>query len=217
MRRLPLFAALVALALSGCRGTLSDDAPIHPNLNMDFQEKFEAQEANPFFADDAAMRQPVPGTVARGLLRTTGNAPYFLGRSADGAFVQQIPMAVNEQVVERGQERYNIYCAVCHGRAGDGQGIIMTGLVDGQGFGYTPAPTYHTDRLRSIEDGYYYDVITHGIRSMPSYAHELSVPDRWAIVSYIRALQLSQYATEADVPDAQRAALQTANPNVSVN
>ena len=216
MRRLSLLAAAVALTLAGCQGMLSDAPPVHPNLNMDFQEKFEAQEPNPFFADGAAMRQPVAGTVPRQLLRTTENAPYFLGRTPDGALVQQVPMEVTEQVVLRGQERYNIYCAVCHGRVGDGRGIIMRGRVDGQGFGYTPAPDYHTDRLRSIEDGYFYDVITNGVRSMPSYAHKLSVPDRWAVVAYIRALQLSQYAAEADVPEAERGRLQISNPNVTL-
>ena len=181
----------------------SDDAPIHPNLNMDFQEKFEAQEANPFFADGAAMRPPVAGTVARGQLRTTGNADVEYGRTASGGFVGDIPLEVTPALLERGQERYLIFCSVCHGPSGDGQGVIMVGNA-GQGYGYTPAPTYHSDYLRGIEDGYLYNVIANGVRSMPSYGHELPVDDRWAVVAYIRALQTSQNATEADIPLEER-------------
>ncbi len=194
----------------------SDNPPIHPNLNMDFQESFEPQEANPFFEDDAAMRQPVPGTVKRTGLRTTQNAPYFAARTADGALVETIPMEVTPAVLARGQERYTIYCTPCHGGAGDGQGIIMTGN-GGQGYGYTPAPSYHTDVLRARPDGYLYDAIANGIRSMPSYAHQISVPDRWAIVAYIRALQRSQNATAEDVPAPILSRLETYNPNVSLD
>lgn len=185
---------LSALLLAGCRGMQSDKPPVHPNLNMDFQEKFEAQEANPFFADNAAMRKPVPGTVARGLLKE--DVALYEGRTEDGAYVDRIPMEINRALVERGQERYNIYCAVCHGQSGDGQGVIMRG-----DYGYTPATSYHGDRLRTIEDGYMYDVITNGIRNMPGYAQQIPVRDRWAIVAYIRALQLNQNAGEGDVPE----------------
>lgn len=207
LRILPL-ALGFALVLGGCRGMKSDETPIHPNLNMDFQEKFEAQEANPFFNDvqemrGAAMRQPVAGTVARGQLRTTDNAPFEYGRTASGGYVGTIPMEVTEALVERGQERYEIFCSVCHGYTGDGQGVIMAGN-GGQGYGYTPAPTYHSDYLRDIEDGYLYTVIANGVRSMPSYGHEMPPADRWAVVAYIRALQRSQNATETDVPAEER-------------
>ncbi len=217
MRKTLVFAAVIGLAsaLGGCRGMHSDNPPIHPNLNMDFQESFEAQEANPFFADDAAMRPTVPGTVKRTGLRTTENAPYFLGRTATGALVPTIPMEVTPAVLARGQQRYNIYCTPCHGYAGDGKGIIMVGK-GGEGYGYVPAPSYHTDALRAREDGHFFDVITNGIRSMPSYAHQISVPDRWAIVSYIRALQRSQNAGAGDVPAPIRDQLETYNPNVTI-
>jgi mono/diheme cytochrome c family protein len=118
-------------------------------------------------------------------------------------------------VLARGQERYNIFCTVCHGYSGDGQGIIMVGNA-GQGYGYTPAPSYHTDGLRARADGYLYDAIANGVRSMPSYGHSISVPDRWAIVAYIRALQRAQNAGAEDVPAQIRAQLETANPNVTV-
>jgi mono/diheme cytochrome c family protein len=216
LSRLALLAAVAApLVLAGCRGMKSDDPPVHPNPNMDHQQRFEEQEANPFFADDAAMRTPVPGTVARGRLRTTENAPALLGRTAAGDFVAEIPVQVTAALVERGQERYEIYCSVCHGLAGDGRGVIMAGN-GGQGYGFTPAPTYHSDFLRTVPDGYLYDVIANGVRSMPSYGHEVSPADRWAIVAYVRALQRSQNATAEDVPVPERERLETANPNVNV-
>lgn len=195
MRYLLLTFAALALALTGCRGMESEDPPVHLNQDMDFQERFDAQEANPFFADNAAMRKPVSGTVPRGLLRE--NSALHTGRTEDGVLVETTPISVSEAVVRRGKERYDIYCSVCHGLAGDGEGIIMTG-----DYGYTPAPTFHADRLRNQEpDGHFFDVISNGVRSMPGYASQIAVRDRWAIVTYIRALQRSQNASESDLPE----------------
>ena len=209
--RLTLLVALAA-AFGGCRGTTSEKPPIHPNLNMDFVQRFEAQEANPLFADDAAMRQPVAGTVARGQLRTTADAPFVYGRTADGALIETVPVDVTPALVARGRERYEIFCSVCHGLAGDGKGIIMTGN-NGAGYGYVPAPSYHTETLRNQPDGYIYDVILNGVNNMPSYGHELPPSDRWAVVSYVRALQLSQAAPGDLVPETERQRLATYNPN----
>src|SRR5688572_28045954 len=189
-------AGVAAFGLAGCRGTTSPKPPIHPNLNMDFQERFEEQEANPFFADEAAMRQPVPGTVARGRLRITANAPVLMGRTAGGAYVGQIPVPVTLDLLQRGQQRYTIFCSACHGIAGDGKGIVMVGNA-GQGYGFTPAPSYHSDYLRGVPDGYVFEVITNGVRTMPSYAQQVPPADRWAIVAYVRTLQRSQRATAA--------------------
>jgi mono/diheme cytochrome c family protein len=215
MTRPPLLLLFAAAALAGCRGMKSESPPVHLNRNMDFQERFEEQEANPFFQDRAAMRMPVAGTVARGRLRTTQNADFLLGRTTAGDFVARIPMPVTEALLLRGQERFNIYCSVCHGIAGDGRGVIMAGN-GGQGYGYTPAPSYHTDFLRGVPDGYLYDVILNGVRSMPSYGFEVAPADRWAIVAYVRALQRSQNAGPEDVPAPELERLQTANPNVNV-
>ena len=191
-----------ALVLGGCRGTESDRPPVHPNLNMDIQNRFDPQEANPLFADNAAMRKPPAGTVARGLLRA--DSRYYAGRTEDGEYVEQMPVPVTRALLQRGQERYEIFCTMCHGAAGDGNGIIMTGQsnVTGQGYGYTPAPSYHDDavRQRMATDGYVYDVIANGVRNMPGYAQQIPVADRWAIVAYVRALQRSQNADAADVP-----------------
>ncbi len=195
---LTLFAAVL---LVGCRGTKSENTPIHPNLNMDFQEKFEAQEANAYFADNRAMRIPVAGTISRGFLRD--DVDFFTGRSSDGLYVETMPMEVNEVVLARGEERYNIYCSVCHGKSGDGKGIIMVGNGGG-GYGYAPAPNYHDEKYlaggEKDEDGYMYDVITNGFNSMPGYAQQIAVADRWAIVAHIRALQRSQRADGGDLP-----------------
>lgn len=180
--------------LAGCRGRQSEAPPIHPHLSMDFQEKFQAQTYNPLFEDKASMRKPPTGTVARGQLR--GNSALFEGRTADGEYVETIPVAVNRSVLERGQDRYNVYCAPCHGKSGNGKGTIMQG-----DYGYTPASSYHGDRLRQVTDGYMYDVITNGVRNMPGYAQQIPVRDRWAIVSYIRALQRSQYAKPGNLPE----------------
>lgn len=203
------------LALSGCRGMKSGRTPIHLNPNMDHQERFEEQEPNPFFADGASMRVPVPGTIARGRLRTTANAPFEMGRDASGQFVATNPVTADAALLARGQERFNIYCTPCHGFVGDGRGIIMAGN-GGQGYGFVPAPTYHSEFLRTVPDGYLYDVMANGVRSMPSYAHEIAPADRWAIVAYIRALQLSQDAGPEHVPEPERDRLATTNPNVNV-
>ena len=191
---LPFAALLAVVLLAGCRGTTSLEPPIHISPNMDWQERFDPQAANPFFADGRAMRPPVPGTVARGFLRE--DAPFFFGRTENGAFVQEVPLPMTMELLRRGQERYGIYCSPCHGPAGDGNGIIMTG-----GYGYVPAPTYHSDALRAQPDGYIYNVVVNGVRSMTGYGTQISVADRGAIVAYIRALQRSQNAQRGDVPD----------------
>lgn len=210
MKRLSLIVLLAGLGLAGCRGTESGAPPIHPNLNMDFQQRLDPQEANAFFADGRAMRTPVAGTVPRGMLRD--DAPFYYGRTAAGGpYVTAMPVPATREVLLRGQERYNIYCSPCHGRAGNGQGIVTTG-----GYGFAPAPDFHADRLRQIEDGYLFDVITNGVRTMPPYYSQIPVADRWAIVAYVRALQRSQNATAEDVPAPERERLATSNPNVNV-
>ena len=212
----PLFAlATLAAVLTGCRGMTSEAPPIHPNLNMDYVQRFEAQEANQLFADGAAMREPVAGTVARGQLRTAANAPFYYGRDASGAYVAEIPVEVTTDLVERGRDRYEIYCTPCHGQAGDGRGIVAVGN-GGLGYGFQ-VPSYHTESLRAREDGYLYDVIQNGVNTMPSYGHEILAADRWAIVAYVRALQRSQAADAADLPDTERERLATENPNVRSN
>jgi mono/diheme cytochrome c family protein len=186
-----------ALLLSGlfmlsCRGQISEKPPIHPNPNMDFQERYNAQEVNTFFENNMAMRPPVEGTIARGNLKQ--DDVYFEGLDEDGNLVEEIPVEVTRDFIYRGKERYDIYCSVCHGGTGDGRGVIMTGQ-----YGYVPAPSFHTDNIRQMPDGHFYSAITNGIRNMPSYATQIKVEDRWAIVAYIRALQRSQNVPESEM------------------
>lgn len=191
-----LFLAAVALplVLSSCRGQISKQPPVHPNMNMDQQRRFEPQEQNKFFKDNRAQRQPVEGTIARGHLRH--DKVYYQGINEDSSFVDQIPVDVTKSFVYRGQDRFNVYCTPCHGMAGDGKGIVMVNQ-----YGYVPAPSFHQDRLRNVNDGYIYSVISNGIRNMPSYASQIPVKDRWAIVSYVRALQRSQNVPEGQVKE----------------
>lgn len=189
-----LFFAAVALPmiLASCRGQTSEESPVHPIMNMDQQERFEPQERNEFFDDNRAMRQPVEGTVARGNLKA--DTAFYQGINEDSSFVNEIPAKLTKSFLYRGKDRYEVFCTPCHGITGDGQGIIMT-----NNYGYVPAPSFHIDRLRNESDGYLYSVIANGIRNMPSYAQQIPVKDRWAIVAYVRALQKSQNATEEEI------------------
>ena len=171
---------VVIIIMIGCRGDHSTKPPIHPNLNMDSQDKFKAQSVNTFFADSSAMRMPIKGTIAKS--DYFGNTELLSGKDELGNFVAN-PELLSPELINRGGDRFNIYCAVCHGTKGDGQGIIVK-------YQYPIPPTnFHQDWLIERPDGYYYDVITNGIRTMPSYKHQIPVKDRWAIVSYVRKLQ----------------------------
>lgn len=206
-----IFPALIFLAVSivGCRGTVSEKPPIHINPNMDRQERLDPQGATDFFADGRAMRMPVPGTVARGYLRDDN--VFYEGRTDAGALVATLPLPMTKELLERGRDRYNIYCSPCHGLDGAGNGPIIAG-----GYGLVPAPTYHSQRLVDAPDGHLYDVIKSGFQTMPSYAQQIPVADRWAIVAYVRALQRSQRALEGDIPASVLAEIQ-ANANVNIN
>ncbi len=183
----------VGVVLSGCQGTLSEKTPIHPNLNMDQQPRKEAQEVNNFFADGRSMRQPVEGTVARGLRKA--DAAYYEGVDENGEWIEEMPVELTRALLYRGKERFEIFCTPCHGITGKGDGMIMNG------YGYVPAPTYHQDRLREAPDGEIYSAIYNGVRNMPSYAHQIPVEDRWAIVGYIRALQASHNVSEDEIKE----------------
>jgi mono/diheme cytochrome c family protein len=183
---------LVSAAMMSCRGQKSEKPPIHPQQNMYFQERFNAQQPNPFFEDGRAKREPVEGTIARGNLRH--DTALFEGTDANGNYVTENPMQVNLELLQRGRVVYDIYCKVCHGGTGDGQGIIITG-----GFGYVPAPTFHRTDSYTMPDGEFYSAIANGVRNMPAYNTQIKVEDRWAIVAYIRALQRSQNIPEAEM------------------
>ncbi len=190
---LPLIALLVLVTgFMGCyQGMPSKKPPIHINPNMDDQPKYQTQAESKFFANGQAMRMPVEGTIARGSLHD--DVVYFTGKDARGKLVKTAPVAPTLEVLQRGQDRFNIFCSPCHGRLGDGAGMVVKR-------GMFPPPTYHQERIRNLEDGHIFDVITNGIRNMPSYKSQVPVADRWAIVNYVRALQRSQNAQAKDVP-----------------
>lgn len=170
-----------ALLIGGCRGSVSDKPPIHPNPNMDTQAKYKAQAESNFFADGATMRTPPEHTVARGDLRE--DSTFHRGRVAGGGFATASPVPVTPALLARGAGRYAIYCSPCHGLKGDGKGKILE-------FKYPIPPTsYFEPRILAAADGYLFDVITNGIRNMPSYARQIPVQDRWAIVAHVRTLQ----------------------------
>lgn len=183
---------LFSMTLFSCRGQKSENPPVRTHFNMNFQERFNAQQENPFFEDGMAMRMPVEGTVARGMLRH--DSALFAGKDEEGQFITEIPFDLTRDFLYRGKDRYDIFCQMCHGGTGDGMGIIMTGQ-----YGYVPSPTFHREASREMPAGELYDAIANGVRSMPSYATQINVEDRWAIVAYIRALQQSQYVPETEM------------------
>ncbi|CAN5419350.1 hypothetical protein BH23BAC3_BH23BAC3_17670 [soil metagenome] len=185
---------LLALLLMACRGQQSENPPISPQQNMQFQDRFNAQQENPFFENNMAMRAPVEGTVSRGAMRQ--NTALYEGTGDDGEYVTENPMDVTRSFLYRGKDRYDIFCATCHGGTGDGQGIIMTGQ-----YGYVPAPTFHRSASYNMSDGEFFSAITNGIRTMPPYNTQVKVEDRWAIVAYIRALQRSQNIPESEMEE----------------
>ncbi|HZR59063.1 MAG TPA: cytochrome c [Terriglobales bacterium] len=183
MRNLRKLSPLVLLAiLAGCRQDMHD------------QPRFKPLAKSDFYADLRSARQPIEGTVARGQLHED---TYFYTGKVGNLFGDYMPFPVNENVLARGQQRFNIYCTPCHSRTGDGNGMIVQR-------GFRAPPSYHTERLRKAPLGYLFNVMTDGFGAMPDYAEQIPARDRWMIVAYIRALQLSQAATSADAPAGQK-------------
>jgi len=164
---------------------------------MHVQPRYNPLDPSSFFDDGRSARPAVPGTVARGELRI--NAHLYTGK-VNGALATTFPFPLTRQVLERGRERYQIYCTPCHDEVGTGQGMIVRR-------GFQPPPSYHNDRLRTAPVGHFFDVITNGFGAMRSYADRVSPQDRWAIIAYIRALQLSQHAPLAELSEKERAQL----------
>ena len=177
--RLGLVLFLLAAA-AACRQDMHD------------QPKYIPLRPSDFFADGRSARPLVAGTVARGHL--DDDRLFYTGQGPDGKPSNDFPAPVTKEMIERGQNRFNIYCTPCHGRVGNGDGMIVRR-------GYRKPPSYHIDRLRQVPNGYIFDVITNGFGAMQDYSAQVQPQDRWAIVAYIRALQLSQNAPLSDVPD----------------
>ncbi|MGA7380558.1 MAG: cytochrome c [Terriglobales bacterium] len=182
VQRISPLGLLAVLALAGCRQDMHD------------QPRFKPLARSDFYADLRSARAPVEGTVARGQLHE--DTYFYTGKMGD-APGDYMPFAVNEEVLARGRERFNIYCSPCHSQLGDGNGVIVQR-------GFRHPPSYHTERLRKAPLGYFFDVMTNGVGAMPEYASQIPARDRWHIVAYIRALQLSQNAAASDIPAGQK-------------
>jgi mono/diheme cytochrome c family protein len=181
-----VWAGIVAVLLAGSAGC---------KQKMSYQPRYDPLERSEIFPDRASARPLVPGTVARGFLRD--DPEVFLGRKENGEYVTTFPFPITEEVLKRGQERFTIYCSMCHGFSGYGNGMIVQR-------GFSAPPSFHDPETREKPVGYYFSVIANGYGAMPGHAHQIPVSDRWAIVAYVRALQLSQNARLEDVPADQR-------------
>jgi mono/diheme cytochrome c family protein len=194
-------ALIPPLVFARMRATPSPNRPIHIFWDMDFQPKFKAQAPNPLFADGRAMRPPVQGSVARG--ESYVDTHMFEGVVA-GQWATALPtsMKLDQATLERGQQRFNIYCSACHGYAGYGDGAVnqrameLVSNVNGpvNGTQWVAAKSLHDETTRHQPMGQLFNTITHGIRNMAGYGAQISVDDRWAIAAYVKALQFSQDA-----------------------
>lgn len=183
------FLALICilpLLLAACSQKMRDQ----PKLNPD--------APTTLFSNGTSSQVPVPDTVAQGYLRD--DAELFTGKDAKGNDVTEFPFAITRDDLLRGQQRFNIYCAPCHGQLGNGSGTVVLR-------GFVPPPTFHQDRLRNAPVGHFYDVITNGLAPMPSYANQIPPRDRWEIIAYVRALQYSQNVNVNDLSPAERQAV----------
>ena len=189
----------VAFLSMGCQGDITGSSPVHLNPNMDNVNYIEAQEPNPFFADGRGMRPHVEGTFPFNGTAIAGvnkqhlyegklNGEYVATLPAEGPSGEKITFGVD--MVERGQERYNIYCAPCHSESGDGQGVVIKR-------GMVMPPSFHEDRIMAMTLGQLYHTITYGARNMKGYQSQIPVKDRWAIATYLRALQFSRNTPES--------------------
>jgi mono/diheme cytochrome c family protein len=181
-----LGGVLLLLSAAGCRQDMHD------------QPKYIPLRESAFFNDARSARPVLAGTVARGQLYD--DSLLYTGK-ANGADATVFPFPIDDRAMARGQERFNIYCAPCHGRVGLGDGMIVRR-------GYRQPPSFLDERLRTAPAGHFYDVVTNGFGAMPDYAAQITPRDRWAIAAYVRALQLAGRATIADVPAVERGKMQ---------
>jgi cytochrome c5 len=182
---------LILLACAVVTGGCTQHMAVQP-----YQRPYTASEV---FSDGTSARPLPADTVARG--HTADDALLLTGKDATGQDSTVFPFPITRDVLNRGRDRFEIYCVPCHGYTGDGDGLVVQR-------GFNPPPSYHSDRLRQAPVGHFFDVVSNGFGAMPSYASQLSVDDRWAVVAYIRALQLSQHASLDDLPSDARAQLE---------
>jgi len=197
------------MVLAGCaRGCTSGRPPIHLNPSMDDQPKVLSQTASTFFFDGSSMRQPIPGTIAIDGLKE--DAAFFQGKGADGQFVAKIPVPVDAAVLERGRQRYVIYCQPCHDARGDGKGILFQRAN-------VPTASFHEDKILKYPDGQIFDIMTNGMGLMPAYRWPIPTSDRWAIIAYIRELERKRQETTASASAVAQAPASAPAPAPAVN
>jgi mono/diheme cytochrome c family protein len=197
-RVLSALALASVVGLTGCaRGCTSSRPPIHLNPSMDDQPKVLTQTASSFFYNGSAMREPVPGTVPIGGLKE--DAAFFTGKRADGQFIATIPVTVDDALLERGRQRYVIYCQPCHDARGDGKGILFQR-------GNVPTASFHSEKILKYPDGQVFDIMTNGMGLMPAYRWPIPPADRWAILAHVRDLERKRLASAASAGAAQASA-----------
>jgi mono/diheme cytochrome c family protein len=195
-----ILLCIAVVAIAGFRGGISRKPPIEVFPDMDRQPKLRPQTDNTFFGNGLSSQLPVTGTIARGT--PYQDTPYNTGLvTGTTNFVENIPAPITEAMLNRGRERYGIYCQVCHGAVGGGQGVTSK-------YGMVAMANFHDKRLVIMPDGEIFNTITHGKNLMGAYGGIIPIEDRWAIVAYMRALQRSRLATLDDVPEPERARLQ---------
>ena len=185
-------AITLVVGVTGCaRGCTSSQPPVHLNPSMYDQPKVLAQTSSEFFYNGASMREPVPGTIALDGLKE--DVAFFTGKGADGQFIPKMPVPVDEKLVDRGHQRYAIYCQPCHDAKGDGKGILFQR-------GNVPTASFHQEKIINYPDGQIFDVITNGQGLMPGYRWPIPPADRWAIISYVRQIERERLARTASAP-----------------
>jgi mono/diheme cytochrome c family protein len=203
------FIVVLSVSILGFRGSLSTRTPLEVFPDMDHQAKYKPQAQSAFFADGRVDRPRPAGTVAFGRTGYVADANFLkadeakhAGKDGSGAWLVTFPAAVtvDAKLLERGQDRFMVYCAPCHGSLGDGNGITKQ-------YGMGATPTFHDERLRKMAAGEIFNTITNGKGNMLSYRDKLPADDRWAVIAYVRALQRAAHATAADVPPAQKSQL----------
>lgn len=201
------FLSLVPFAFfAKARQTTTDTGRLHAVWDMDFAPSYKAQDDNPLFADQRAMRQAPAGTVASGFLDTDDH--LHQGKLPSGAWALTLPEGIvsDEETMDLGEQQFGIYCAPCHGLSGDGQGMVHK-RAESLGGGWVPPTNLHQDYLRTMPAGQLVNTIKNGIRNMPAYGAQIEPEERWAIVLYVRALQKARSANVSDLSDAERAQL----------
>lgn len=194
-----LCLVLILLSTVSCRGWRSEKPPIHMNPNLDFQAKNKPQDQSLLFPDNTIPwgNESSFSDSAEREQYIKNDTVFYLGKDRYDRWVKKIPIQVNHELLNRGQDRYEIYCTPCHGLDGSGKGAVTQR-------GWMMPAAYWDDRILNYADGYLFEIISNGIRSMPGYKQQLTESDRWAIVSYVRALQKTHTATYNDVPEEMR-------------